>query len=200
MKGSCYDDTESDYYGLLDDVLEVEYHSSLGRCVVVLFKCHWFDHVRGVKVNHKHNMVDIKHKTKGFVNDPYVLASQVVQVYYVPYPSMTNDLKDWWAVVKTKPRGIYEVDESVTEVVDDENLDGEDFFQENERFVCNTTIDSNEGIEPVSLVTPEVIQEVGANESDNSDEDGDQEEEFEDISEDSNEDDDLNLSDHTSDE
>ena len=36
--------------------------------------------------------------------DAFVLASQVQQVYFTPYPSTKNDKKDWWAVFKVKPR------------------------------------------------------------------------------------------------
>ncbi|GKF92418.1 hypothetical protein Tco_0279137, partial [Tanacetum coccineum] len=39
VKGVVSDQHESDYYGLLDEIIEVEYDSDLGRCVVVLFKC-----------------------------------------------------------------------------------------------------------------------------------------------------------------
>ncbi|GJY26887.1 transposase, Ptta/En/Spm [Tanacetum coccineum] len=51
VKGSTYNEFESDYYGLLVDVLEVNYRDSNGRCVVVLFKCDWFEPIQGVRVN-----------------------------------------------------------------------------------------------------------------------------------------------------
>ncbi|GJS44948.1 transposase, Ptta/En/Spm [Tanacetum coccineum] len=94
VKGSTYNEFESDYYGLLVEVLELNYHDSNGRCVVVLFKCDWFEPIQGVRVNRKHNLVDMKYKSKGCQNDPFILTSQVEQVYYAPYPSMTKDLKD----------------------------------------------------------------------------------------------------------
>nr|GEU29600.1 hypothetical protein [Tanacetum cinerariifolium] len=72
VRGSVYNDDVRDDYGMLDEVLEVEYHSESAHSVVVLFKCHWFDTVQGVKVNQKH-----------------------VQVYYASYPSMTRELNDW---------------------------------------------------------------------------------------------------------
>nr|GEV61920.1 hypothetical protein [Tanacetum cinerariifolium] len=37
--------------------------------------------------------------------------SQVEQVYYAPYPSLTKDLKDWWVVMKTKSMSMYELEE-----------------------------------------------------------------------------------------
>ncbi|XP_052622260.1 uncharacterized protein LOC128127643 [Lactuca sativa] len=115
---------ECDYYGLLDEVLEVEYQG-IGRCVVVLFKCTWLNPTEGVRVDQKHNLVDIKHKSRLRNEDPFILASQAEQVYYAPYPAM-KDLKDWWVVVKTKPRGVYDLRQCVTEEDDDE--DEEDQF------------------------------------------------------------------------
>nr|GEV61088.1 hypothetical protein [Tanacetum cinerariifolium] len=107
VKGSCYNETECDFYGLLEEVIEVAYRG-MGRCVVVLFKCKWFDAGQGVRIDNKHNLVDIKYNSRLINDEPFVLASQVEQVYYAPYSSMTKDLKDWWVVVKTKSRSIYE--------------------------------------------------------------------------------------------
>ncbi|GJY85197.1 transposase, Ptta/En/Spm [Tanacetum coccineum] len=208
VKGSTYNEFESDYYGLLVEVLEVNYHDSNGRCVVVLFKCDWFEPIQGVRVNRKHNLVDIKYKSKGCQNDPFILASQAEQVYYAPYPSMTKDLKDWWAVVKATPRSIYEVTQSSSEVVDD-NVDVEEFFQENEMPTCsNTTTDANENteIEEVGdLEVGDAYMEVSENEEEFVDtyenlEVNEAEEEFIDRYDDSDDENELALSDHSSDE
>ncbi|GJT92693.1 transposon, En/Spm-like, transposase-associated domain protein [Tanacetum coccineum] len=136
VKGAVSDQHESDYYGLLDEIIEVEYDSDLGRCVVVLFKCTWFDPVQGVKVDKKNKMVDIKHTKKGCLDNPYILALQAKQVYYTPYPCA----KDSWAIVKTSPKGVFELEEDISEVKDDDNHVGDDFFQENERLICTTDI------------------------------------------------------------
>ena len=128
VRGACYDECESDFYGMLDEVIEVEYYGSV-RQVVVMFKCTWFDTASGVRVDPKHNLVDIKYKSRLGSDDPFVLASQAEQVYYTSYPSMTKDLKDWWAVVKTKARGIYEVSDMINDVENNDHVDGEQFFQ-----------------------------------------------------------------------
>ncbi|KAM0070264.1 putative Transposase-associated domain-containing protein [Helianthus debilis subsp. tardiflorus] len=141
VKGASYDENESDYYGLLNEILEVEYHSKLGSCVVVLFKCTWFDPVNGVRVDPKTGMVDVKPKAIGCVDDPFILASQAQQVYYTPYPSKEKSLKDWWAVVKTTPRGVYELAEDASEVGDEDSGDEEQFFQEKDRLVYTVTDD-----------------------------------------------------------
>ncbi|XP_076885340.1 uncharacterized protein LOC143534832 [Bidens hawaiensis] len=61
VRGETYNAEESDYYGLLDEILELQYDSNMPQ-TVVLFKCTWFDNKNGVLV-HKNNMVDVKHKS-----------------------------------------------------------------------------------------------------------------------------------------
>ncbi|KAL4570931.1 hypothetical protein LXL04_026596 [Taraxacum kok-saghyz] len=180
VRGTCYNEAESDYFGLLNEVLEVEYQG-MGRCIVVLFKCTWFDPIEGVKVLTKHNLVDIKYKSRLRNDDPFILASQVEQVYYVPYPSM-KDLNDWWAVIKTKPRGVYELRQCVSEEDDDEE---DQFFQEIETLIPYASSSANEAEEPTCLVIEGEIQEF---DEDEYGEDGEDEEEYDDNLDDSDED------------
>ncbi|XP_035838406.1 uncharacterized protein LOC110897575 [Helianthus annuus] len=173
VKGAICNEHESDYYGLLDEILELEYHSSLGSCVVVLFRCTWYDPIKGVRVNPKTNMVDVNSKAIGCVDDPFILASQAHQVYYTPYPSKEKGLKDWWAVVKTTPRGVYELAEDDIVVGDNDNEDVEHFLQENERIICSA---NNEDLLPIIHEETNVIDEV-----DDVNDDDNEEDEFEDI-------------------
>ena len=73
---------EKDYFSTLTDVIELEYDR---RHQFVLFKREWYDvYVEnvGVKVDaYGLTSVNIKRFLK--TNEPYVLASQVDQVYYV---------------------------------------------------------------------------------------------------------------------
>ena len=48
---------------------------------MIILHCHWFDSVNGVKVDNV-GLVDINHKS----SEPFVLAGQVQQVYYIKYP------------------------------------------------------------------------------------------------------------------
>ncbi|KAI3751293.1 hypothetical protein L2E82_22347 [Cichorium intybus] len=191
VRGTAYNDEESDYYGLLDEVLEVDYLGS-GRCIVVVFKCTWFDNVRGVKVN-KNKLVDIKPKSRLQINDPFVLASQVEQVYYTPYPAVTKDTKDWWAVIKTKPRGIYEVSKSVSEVFEDEKMEDEHFFQIDERFEYTNEVSNNERM---LLVTDGEFRESDTDTIEERTQE--EEEEFQEF-EDTEDDEEVDLSGHCSD-
>ncbi|KAL3503865.1 hypothetical protein ACH5RR_033706 [Cinchona calisaya] len=82
--------------------LEVEYPGP-AMCVV-LFKCLWYDPVKGMNVHSKYNLVDINHKKRYKSYEPFILAQQAVQVYYAQYPSLKQDRADWLAVCKTRAR------------------------------------------------------------------------------------------------
>ena len=71
------------YYGAIEDIIEVDFWSKFS---VVLFRCDWY-----------HADVDdlgltrVHFKKLRYKDDPYVLASQVHQVFYVP-DSVENDI------------------------------------------------------------------------------------------------------------
>ena len=63
IKGSVYNETESDYYGTLVEVIELEFES-LPVKRTVLLKCEWFDptpHV-GIVVHPRYKLVDVHDK------------------------------------------------------------------------------------------------------------------------------------------
>lgn len=106
VKGGNDDDDLHDYYGVLLEIIELTY-SVVPELKTFLFKCEWFDSRKDVGVRRIHKdypLIEINHKRKYQGYDPFVLATQATQVYYVPYPAMNNSKSDWWAVVKTKPR------------------------------------------------------------------------------------------------
>ncbi|MFS7966961.1 hypothetical protein Hanom_Chr09g00780141 [Helianthus anomalus] len=73
------------------------------------------------------------------------------------------ELKGWLAVVKTTPRGVYELDQDVSEIEDDD-VDMEPFIQENERIECTVMDD----LLPISLVREDGrLEEVEDTDSDN---------------------------------
>ncbi|CAH1412937.1 unnamed protein product [Lactuca virosa] len=100
VRGETYnDEQESAYYDILQEILEVDQQNKL---------------------------IDVKTNSRLQTDDPFCLASQAEQVFYTPYPSMANETKDKWAVIKTKPRGVFEVNEA--------EMDAEEIFQGEERF------------------------------------------------------------------
>nr|GEW65725.1 hypothetical protein [Tanacetum cinerariifolium] len=120
--------------------------------------------------------------------------------YYEELEEVIEDLKDWWAVVKAMPRGIFQVAEGIlaTEISNDDNVNGEEFFQENDRLVC--TIGTTEDIQQVTLVREEIEKVQTALVTDDTNDNG-KEEEFEDMNgdDDSSDDIDLDSSNHSSD-
>ncbi|KAK2450060.1 zinc finger protein [Trifolium repens] len=100
-----------DFYGVIKNIFEVEYIYLDNKNTVVLFYCSWFDpSTSGTKFNSKTNTVDIKMNRRYQLFDPFAMAHNVRQVYYVPYPSIKVDKRGWCTAITTKPRGRIEKD------------------------------------------------------------------------------------------
>lgn len=81
IKGKSWSDYESDYYGLLVEVIQLEYSNpSKKRTTLVLVKCDWFDPTmgRGWKVHNQYGLIQINHKRRftSYAYEPFVLAEQ----------------------------------------------------------------------------------------------------------------------------
>ncbi|XP_039115962.1 uncharacterized protein LOC120251500 isoform X3 [Dioscorea cayenensis subsp. rotundata] len=107
VQGSNVEDTCTDFYGLLQDVVQLEYYGNRWNRIV-LFECTWFDPINGTRVHPIYNLVDVNRKKMYPKYDPFVLAQQAIQVNYIEYPSMKKDKVDWLAVCKTKARRMVE--------------------------------------------------------------------------------------------
>jgi hypothetical protein len=59
-----------------------------------------FDSNNGTQQN-QFGMVEVKHDEQLWGYDTFILAHQVQQVYYLPYPC--EKLSAWWVVHKVKP-------------------------------------------------------------------------------------------------
>jgi len=95
-----------DFYGTLQQILEVEYPGMVGL-KVMLFKCKWFDPTigRGTRKN-RWGGVDVCNGRSYAKYDPFILASQGDQVCFVPYPTIKRKKEDWMAAVRIEPRGV----------------------------------------------------------------------------------------------
>ncbi|XP_058201329.1 uncharacterized protein LOC131316070 [Rhododendron vialii] len=94
------------YYGWLTDIVEIRYTNDTKY---VMFKCDWFDNIHGKKEDaFKFTLVNFNHllyREDQATNEPYILASQAEQVWYVP-----NSIKpDWQVVIKMSQRGLYDM-------------------------------------------------------------------------------------------
>ncbi|KAF2289228.1 hypothetical protein GH714_030898 [Hevea brasiliensis] len=98
---------EIDFYGELTDIIELEYCH--GNCVYV-FKCNWWN--IGDKKNGSRTygqLMSVNVNRKWYVDDPFVLANQASQAFYI------NDIKNgsgWKIVQKSYPRNVYDVPEN----------------------------------------------------------------------------------------
>ena len=100
------------YYGKLIDIVEY-YYSHYHR--YVLFKCEWIDNNSGLIAQDEFGftLVNFKHllyKNEHASNEPFILASQAQQIFYVQDPVE----EDWNIVIKMKPRDLYDMCESLT--------------------------------------------------------------------------------------
>ena len=118
IKGTNYSETEGDYYGRLIEILQLEY-PRLPIKRTILFKCNWFDPTVnvGMKVHKQYFLVDVNQKRKLSKDEPFILAMQAAQVYYVPYPSLRKDKSNWLAVCKVKARPVIDVPAAVDKTV-----------------------------------------------------------------------------------
>ncbi|KAL0005927.1 hypothetical protein SO802_013488 [Lithocarpus litseifolius] len=95
------------YYGVLTDIIKLNYSGNIRH---MLFKCTWVDdqNRRGYKNDEiGFPMVNFTHSIHGgeeLVDELYVLASQATQVFYVE----DKRQKDWYVVVKTKARDVFD--------------------------------------------------------------------------------------------
>jgi len=96
---------ETDFYGILQEIIEVEF-PGLVKLKCVLFKCDWFDPTvnRGVRYS-KFGVVDINATRRYNKFEPYILASQADQVCFIPYPRIRQSGISWLAAIKVTPRG-----------------------------------------------------------------------------------------------
>jgi hypothetical protein len=115
VKGSCYDDNECDYYRMLEEVVRLKYLGS--KCKVFMFKCHWYDTRRGIRMHRSNGLVEIKHTSRLYGNEDFVLAQQCQQVSNTCPPD--NKSSEWWTIIKTTTRSRYNVD--MSEFIEDDN-------------------------------------------------------------------------------
>ena len=95
------------YYGKLIDIIELSYQ----LFTVTLFKCSWANTTtsRGLATDHlgitSVNFSRLIHTGASEDDEPYILASEAHQIYYVE----DEKHKDWNMVVHLKPRDLYDM-------------------------------------------------------------------------------------------
>lgn len=109
VRGADSGQCENDYYGTLDEIVELEYPGEPIKRVV-LFKCTWFDPTPnvGTRVHKRYGIIEVHSQRRYPKYEPFVIAQKATQVYYTPYPERRRDNSNWWVVIKTKARSIVE--------------------------------------------------------------------------------------------
>ena len=93
---------KKEYYGVIEQIYELSY---VGNKKVYLFKCHWWDVSKegtGYKID-KYDIISVNAGGSLSTTEPFVLASQAEQVFYVDDMSKEG----WLVVVKTNPRDLF---------------------------------------------------------------------------------------------
>jgi len=140
------------FYGTLEEILELTYTSVDGIYKTVLFKCNWIDNSsKGLKIHDTYKLVEVNRNEAYPHYDPFVLAYQVEQVCYAPYPTTTKQSNPWSAVFKIKARS--QIDAPINDEV---------VFQQDVSIVGQqiTTIDDDEDGEEME-VHDDPIEEDG---------------------------------------
>ncbi|KAJ9188760.1 hypothetical protein P3X46_000125 [Hevea brasiliensis] len=189
VKGSCYNEYESDYYGLLNEVLQLEYFGVGNN--IILFKCEWFDTNKGIRVHPQHGLIEIHPKSRLASNDPFILAHQAQQVCYTKYPAINKTRGDWCAVFKTKARSTFNI-HKVVDISDNGFTSDEVAYQEDDISRPLEILPTTELDDPCLLLDSNHIVELDENELQHlvqpSREDEEEEEEDEEEDEDEDED------------
>ncbi|XP_021762253.1 uncharacterized protein LOC110727027 [Chenopodium quinoa] len=99
-------DDGGEYFGILDDIIELVYTGPKRQYKTILFKCNWMDCGRGMDIHEQYKLIEENHSKKYPKYDPFVLSYQVTQVCYASYPSLKRDRVQWWSVFKTHARSV----------------------------------------------------------------------------------------------
>ncbi|KAL3638081.1 hypothetical protein CASFOL_018094 [Castilleja foliolosa] len=75
----------SSHYGIIEEIWEIDYL----KFKIPVFRCKWVDGNNGVKVDET-GVTLVDFSKVGSKNEPFVMASQVKQVFYITDPSNKN--------------------------------------------------------------------------------------------------------------
>lgn len=97
------------YYGRVIDIILLDYNVFY----VPLFRCQWAVMGNGVKIEDGFTLVNMSQSQVSFLRDPYILASQARQVFY-----LRENAESSWHVVMRGPSRRYkkDLDEGIGEI------------------------------------------------------------------------------------
>jgi hypothetical protein len=128
------DGNRETYYGFIEEIWELQYRENLK---VPLFRSQWIRLPNGVKTD-KYGMTNVNFRFLGYIEQPFVLAKDVTQVFYVKDPNPTN--KEEHHIVLQGKRKIV----GVEDVVEEEEYNQFDALSPFGEDITITTIDDTE--------------------------------------------------------
>ncbi|XP_008226957.1 PREDICTED: uncharacterized protein LOC103326503 [Prunus mume] len=163
-----------EFYGSLINVIKVQFKRGFK---VVLFKCRWYNtDAKCKKVIHDYNLTSVNINSQWYGSDPYVLATQAHQVFYM------DDLKlghPWRVVQRIQHRYVWDVPERDDDEEDDDEDDDDDYNGEI-RLVEGDDDEASislcrDNVDPESIDTnnDEVRRMLASNDDDDDDDDDD---------------------------
>ena len=135
---------ETEYYGVLKEVLELRYPKNKhGERSVFLFRGDWFDlHGKATGMKDDGYFKSLNVKALRYKKDPFILASQAEQVFYM---EDTKYGKDWNVVQTFSHRHLYDVPELETG-----ELNATDAYQEEMPSTTSTVKDIDQLLDTYS--------------------------------------------------
>ena len=73
------DRNKNSYFDVIEEIWEPDY----GSLKIPLFRCQWVNRVRGGVTTDQYGMTLVDFKKIGYKDEPFVLAKDVMQVFYV---------------------------------------------------------------------------------------------------------------------
>ncbi|XP_073121689.1 uncharacterized protein [Henckelia pumila] len=129
VRGHSSDDVQTEYYGFIEEIIEIEY-PGLPLKKTVIFKCCWYNpHPRlGTRVHRKYKIVEVNRTRHLPRNELFVFATQASQVVFLQYPTSGRTPSAWLYVSGLRQRAY------VADIVTDNNVqtDATSAFQNNE--------------------------------------------------------------------
>jgi hypothetical protein len=115
-----------DWYGVIKKIISLQF---TGEKEAMIFQCDWFDVPAPTKNKGKgynkdqYGIIDIDTIRLRYLDDPYILATQAEQVFYVKHAKKLN----WCSVVRIKPRNLFSMPDSAS-VEEESEIDVDSLF------------------------------------------------------------------------
>jgi len=109
MTPGTHGDAEIDFYGVLNEIIELQYNATAPATrSVVLFGCDWYNQVVGktTGIRDDGHFKSINIQSLWYKSDPYILATQSKKVFYMEDTALG---KNWRVVQKFEHRDVYNV-------------------------------------------------------------------------------------------